>query len=324
MKGTLLGGAVVVVAALVVTGAVLSQRTDEVAAIDGHTVTRDELIFHMRRLAPTVRNELRDADENTVLTRLADRALDEIWRDKTTFILAHDHGLVDSVDYQDFLAEVDRENDSRAKAIAAGRPVYGVANFSPEEYYTHQLTDITTSLEEQLSANAGDPLRVTDTEVRQAFDADRDSWSANATTYTYTTLVVPEAAATTVRQQLAATGRLADVAVREPGATLTTGTYHGGGPNTMSPHTQDLLAVLGKLAPGAISAPTASAGQVTYLQLDSKTVDENTAFADYSQRIRKSLVDKKFAQYLQRRIDRSDITVDTGAVDAINAEDVHL
>jgi hypothetical protein len=311
MKNTLVAGALVAVAALVVTGVVLSNRTDDVATIDGHPVTHDELIFHMRRLAPTIQNSNKAA--------LADRALDEIWHDKTTLILAKEQGLTDSVDYADFVAELDTENDSRATAVAAGQPVYGLTHFSPEEYYTHQLTDITTSLKERLSAKAGDPLWVTDAEVRQAFDVDRESWSANATTYTYTTLVVP-AASPDLQQRVTAAGRLADV--QAPGAQLTTGTFDGGGPNTMNAHTQDLMAVLGNLAPGQISAPVTSAGQVTYYQLDAKTVDENAAFADYSHRIRQSLIDTKFSQYLQRRIDHSDIEVDTAAVDAINAEDV--
>lgn len=317
MRKTLLAGALVAVAALVVTGVVLSNRTDDVATIDGHTVTRDELIFHMRRLAPTVRTD--------ALQQLETRALDEIWRDKTTLILAQEQGLVDSVDYADFLTDLADENDSRAKAIAAGEPVYGVTKFSPEEYYSHHLTEVTTRLKERLSAKADDPLWVTDVEVRQAFDADREAWSANATKYTYSTLVVSVASPDSVaslQQRVAAAGSLASVAASEPGATLTTGTYDGSGPTTMNAHTQDLMAVLGNLAPGQISAPVPSAGQVTYYQLDGKTVDENAAFAGYSRRIQQSLIDKKFAQYLQRRVDNSDIEVDTAAVDAINAEDV--
>lgn len=314
----------VVVAAVAVTVVVLSRSTSDVATIDGHTVTRDELIFHMRRLEPTVRNELRNAKagETTAPQRLADRALDEIWRDKTTLILAEEQGLTDSVDYADFLADLDNENDSRAKDIAEGRTVYGVGHFSQEEYYTHRLTEITTSLKERL---ADGPLRVTEAEVRHTFDTDRDAWSANATTYTYSTLVVPVASqehAVGLRQRVAAAGRLADVAAEEPGAQLTTGTYDGSSPTGMNAHTQDLTTVLGKLAPGQISTPVVGAGQLTYYELDGKTVDEDAAFAAYANRIRASLVDEKFSQLLQRRVDSSDIEVDTAAVDAITEEDV--
>ncbi|MDW5324774.1 hypothetical protein [Plantactinospora sp. KLBMP9567] len=330
-----------VVAALVVTGVALAHRTDGVAAIDGHTVTRDELLFHMRRLAPTVQNELRNeyhlrgaidwtakAGDRTALQQLATRALDEIWRDKTTLILAKEQGLVDSVDHADFLAELADENERRAKAVTAGETVYGVAEFSAEEYYSHRLTELRTSLTKRLSAAPGDPLRVTDADVRRAFDADRDAWSANATTYTYSKLVVPvpDGAAPDyaagLQRRVDAADRLAEVARREPGARLTTATFGGAAPTGPNAHDQDLVAVLGKLAPGQISAPVPAPGQVTYYELDGRTVDEAGAFAEYSRRIRQSLVEQKFDQFLQRQVDDSDIEVDTAAIGSINPEDV--
>jgi hypothetical protein len=341
----LVTGACLALAALVITGVTMlghrTGETGEVASLDGHPVTRDELLFHMRRLAPTVQNELRNkydlpgtvdwnakAGDKTALQRLETRALDEIWRDKTTLVLAKEQGLVDSVDHADFLAELARENESRAQAIAAGRTVYGVARFSPEEYYTHRRTELTTSLKKRLSADAGDPLHVTDAEVRRAFDADRDAWSANATTYKYAQLVVPipDGAsadfADRLQRRVTAAGRLADVAAGEPGAKLTTGTYDGSGSTGLNAHDQDLMAVLGTLAPGRISAPVTGTGQITYYELDGKDIDEDKAFADYSQRIRQSLVEEKFTQFLQRRVESGDIDVDTSAVDAINAKDV--
>ncbi|MER5185011.1 hypothetical protein ABT009_43180 [Streptomyces sp. NPDC002896] len=336
-------GVCLALAALVATGVTMLRhdRTSEVASLDGHPVTRDELLFHMRRLAPTVQNELRNkyhlwgaidwnakAGDKTALQRLETRALDEIWRDKTTLILAKEQGLIDSVDYADFLAGVAKENQSRADAIAAGQTVYGVAQFSPEEYYTHRLTELTTSLKKRLSADVGKPLWVTDADVRHAFDADRNAWSANATTYRYSELVVPVPAgassdyAARLQRRVAAAGRLAAVAPGESGAKLTTGTYDGSGSTGLNAHDQDLMAVLGTLAPGQISAPVTGTGQITYYELDSKKVDEDKAFADYRQRIRQSLLEEKFNKFLQRRVKSSDIEVNTSAVDAINAKDV--
>ncbi|MBF8187329.1 hypothetical protein ITP53_16630 [Nonomuraea sp. K274] len=332
----LVAGVCVALAALVAAVVVLTQRTDEVASLDGHAVTHDELLFHMRRLSPKVQNELRTqyglrgaidwtakAGDRTALQRLATRALDEIWRDKSTLILAKEQGLIGSADHEDFLAELAGENERRAGAIARGEVVYGVAEFAPEEYYSHRLTELTTLLKERLSADG--PLRVTDAEVRRAFDADRDAWSANATTYTYRKLVVPvpDGAsadhAAGVQRRVAAADGLAQVADRELGARLTTATHHGGG---SAAHDQELMTVLGELSPGQISGPVPGTGQITYYELDSRTVDEDAAFADYSRRIRQSLVEEKFNQFLQRRVDDSDIEVDTAAVEAINTEDV--
>ncbi|MEU1518716.1 hypothetical protein ABZ490_42370 [Streptomyces sp. NPDC005811] len=333
-------GACVFLAALVVTLVVTLGHgsSDGVATVAGHPVTRDELLFHMRRLAPTVQNELRtryslvgtpdwnaEVDGKSALRRLEDRALEEIRHDKTLLVLAREQGLVDSVDHRAFLAGLDDENHSRAQAMAAGRTVYGVGRFTAEEYYTHRLTALTTALEQRLAQGADAPLKVTDAEVRHAFDADRDAWSANATTYTYSRLVVPVGGATTaegLRRTVRTAGSLAAVADTAPGARLTTGTYEPGASGGLNAHDQDLAAVLGGLAPGGISAPVRGTGEITYYELDGKKVDEDKAFAAYARRIRLSLVEEKFDQYLQRRVERSDIDVDTSAVDAINAEEV--
>jgi hypothetical protein len=338
----LFAGVCVALAALLVTGlTMLNHRTsDEVASLDGHPVTRDELLFHMRRLAPAVQNELRNtydlrgaidwnakAGDRTALQRLETRALDEIWRDKTTLVLAKEQGLIGSVDYADFLADLAEENESRAEAVAKGGTVYGVTQFSPEEYYTHRLTDLATGLKERLGEGADAPLRVTDAEVRKAFDADKGAWSANATTYEYAQLVVPVPAgaapdyAAGLQRRVKAAGRLA-AAAKEPGARFTTATYEGSGTAGLNAHDQDLMTVLGKLAPGRISAPVTGTGQITFYELDSRRVDEDKAFADYRQRIRQSLVEEKFDQLIQRRVDHSHIDVDASAVDAVKAEDV--
>jgi hypothetical protein len=335
----LVAGVCVTVVALAVTGVVLSHRGSEVASIDGHPVTRDELIFHMRRLEPTVQNELRNAHrqrgpfdwsmsvgDGTALDRLTSRALDEIERDKMTFVLAEEHGIAVPIDHEDLLAQLADENDRRANALTSGEIVYGVTEFSAEEYYSHLRTQITTALKKQLSADADDPLWVDDADVLAAFHADRERWSANATTYRYAKLVAPlpdadAAAAGRLQRRVANVDRLAEVAARVPDATLTTHTYDSAsvGASTQS---DGLRTILERLAPGEISEPVVGASQVTYYELDAKAVDEDAALAEYAYRIRQSLVEEKFQRYLERRVDNSTAEIDAPAVDALNPEDV--
>ncbi|WP_392673278.1 peptidyl-prolyl cis-trans isomerase [Streptomyces sp. LN785] len=337
MTSAVLAVVAVVVATVTMSG---GHRGDDVATLGGRPVTREELLFHMGRLAPTVQNGLTTtyhlaspfswnakAGARTALQRLEASAFDEIREDRATLVLAQQQGLTDSVDYADFTAERTQENESRAQAVAAGQTVYGVTDFSPEEYYTHRLTELATSLKDLLSKKSGDPLHVTDTEIRKEFDADPESWSANATTYAYTQLVVtvPDGApadfATGLQRRVKAAGHLSDV-TGEPGAKVTTGTYGGTGTTGLSTHDQDLMSVLGDLKPGQISAPVKGTGEITYYQLDTRKTDEDKAFTEYSQRIRQSLVEKKYDTYLQRRVDEASMHVDTEAVAAITAKDV--
>ncbi|MFD6425969.1 peptidyl-prolyl cis-trans isomerase [Streptomyces sp. NPDC060198] len=337
LTGAVLALVAVVVVAVTTTG---GRDGEQVATLDGRPVTRDELLFHMGRLAPTVQNELTTTyhlaspfswnaktGAKSALQRLETSALDEIREDRATLVLAQDHGLVDSVDFADLTAERTEENEARAQAVEAGQTVYGVTDFSLEEYYTHRLTELATKLKDLLSKDAGDPLHVTDAEVRKAFDADPDSWSANATTYAYTQLVVqvpdgaPAGFAAALQRRVDAAGHLADV-TGVADAKLTTATYGGSGTTGLSTHDQDLVSVLGELDRGEVSAPVKGTGQITYYQLDSVKTDTDKAFTEYSQRIRQSLVEKKYATYLQRRADDASMHVDSSAVAAINAKDV--
>lgn len=321
-KLLLLAGLGVAVVAATVTGVVLTRPADTVATVAGHDVTRDELVFHMRLLAPAVQDEIRNGFRlpgavdwgaeyggQTGVQRLSTAALDRIRADKVTFVVAREQGIDVAVDYPDFLDELAAENKRRASAVAKGEVVYGVTEFSPDEYYSHRLTEIKTALAKRLA------LPVSDNEVKAAFAADREAWSANATTYAYSRLVVRSPTAD-LRRRVAGAKRLADVA---SAGTLTRATWSGGGLNT---HDQDLAAVLGKLAPGQISAPVPGTGQVTYYQLDSRRVDEAKAFTAYAGRIRQSLADQKFGQYLQRRVDASPLRADTAAVTSITSEDL--
>ena len=330
-----------VVAALAVTGTVLADRGGEVASIDGHPVTRDELLFHMRRVAPTVQSELRNEHRlqgaidwttpvgdgpPSTCSPPAHSTRSGGTRPRSS--LPRSGGSPSRSTTRTYWSELADENEQRADAVARGEAVYGVTEFSAEEYYSHRLTEVTTVLKERLSADTDGPLRVNDADVRRAFDADRAAWSANATTFSYSKLVVrvPDGASpdygARLQRRVAAAGTPGRR--RSPGARR-----HGSRParttaarQVRTPTTRTSWPLLGNLAPGEISAPVMGTGQITYYELDGRTVDERAAFADYSRRIRQSLVEERFDQYLQRTIASSDIEVDADAVDAINAEDV--
>ncbi|MBT0768628.1 hypothetical protein KIH74_06800 [Kineosporia sp. J2-2] len=304
MKGRVLAGclAVVTVACVCAGAAWALGGTDRVATLDGRAITRDELLFQMGRLDRT----------SAAQGDLPDQALDEIRSTEATLDLAREDGQDVWASFQDFLDEVETVNAARASAHARGEVVYGPVEYTPQEYYSHRLAEITTALEKDLSARPGDPLWVGDAEVRQAFDDDPGAWSANATTYEYTELELP------VSADAIGDESLEDV----PGGRLSSGTYTGGTSTGVNPRDQELQAVLGTLEPGQTSAPVVGSSTLTYYRLDHRNIDEEKAFAAYAPRIRQSLTGSKLRRLLDRREGASDFTVDSAAVDAIDAEDV--
>ncbi|GAB3276254.1 hypothetical protein [Kineosporia babensis] len=289
--------AVLLVCVVAAVGAVLALRgsNSQVATLDGQAISRDELLFQMQRLDRTT-------SWNGDVARLADLALDEIRSGQATLALAREHGLVEETTYEAFLEEVEDENTTRGSA----QTVYGVKDFSPQEYYSKRMSELTTQLQRTMLVN--------DAEVRERFDADRAAWSENATTYAYTALVLPASA----RPEKVTD--LDDITTNEK--RLTKAEYSNGDTTGVNPHDQELSSILSTLSEGEISEPVIGAQEITYYQLDGKTVDEETAFEAYASRIRQVLSAEKLDALLEQRMGASDFTVDASAVDAIDAEDV--
>ena len=132
----LIAGVGAAVVALAVTGTVLASPTGEVASLDGHAVTRDELLFHMRRLAPAGTERVAQPGR-PARRRSTSRSHDDRRRDRAraargprarrdpagqaTLVLAEEDGLdrLPSTT-QDFLAELAEENERRATDASPG------------------------------------------------------------------------------------------------------------------------------------------------------------------------------------------------------------
>lgn len=335
---------VVVVAAVVVaTGAVTAawalSGPDDVASIAGHPVSAAEVDFHMRLLRPAVQNQIQvqrgitagpldwdaEVDGTTARQVLEDRALDEIAKDKIVFIVAHELGLVDYVDFSGFESALADENASRARDLADGDVVYGVTSFTQAEYYSHTVTDLRTRMQTALSEHDSDPLHVTDRELTDYYRAHAGDWAANATRYKLTCLTVPvagdrEAVRTDLAARLRGTPDLTAVAAGYPGSTVHLRTLDAADATRPTVPDQEALQQVAGLATGQVTAPLDDGGSLVVWRVDVKTVDDARALSLYASRIRAAVVAEKFDAYLARRVGNSDIVVDHSQMDHIARE----
>lgn len=327
------------VALVAVTTVVVVRRDpDVVATVDGHPITRDELVFHMRLLRPAVQNELQVAlrsggveldwdaehDGRTGVETLRERALAQAVADKELLLVALDLGLVEGVDFATIEAARASENGQRERDLGSGEVVYGLTEFGQAEFYARTLTEVRTQVGEQLSADPEDPLHVTQDEVRAAYESRPEDWSADATTYALTRLVVPvegdrEAARRVLTDQLADRPDLTAVAASWPGATLAAETLTGSAA-AMTPPQRETLQLISGLAAHAMTAPVDDGGRLVVLRLDEALVDADRALAEYGSRIGARLLDDKLDGFLSRRTDDSEIVVDRTALATINLE----
>ncbi|SDA43644.1 hypothetical protein SAMN02910368_00483 [Lachnospiraceae bacterium G11] len=164
----------------------------------GYRITKKELEFHKNIMRNEIRNyyyanfglevdsETWDKEVNGITPEeyLTECALNQSRLDRALFIIAHEEGLIEYDDYDGFLNALKRENESRRKDILAGKVVYGLTEFTPEEYYKHVMADIENELLRRIN--------VDETEVKKYLDENKEEWVNNITTLYISDAIVDE------------------------------------------------------------------------------------------------------------------------------------
>lgn len=188
---------VIVIIIVFILAAVYYSSDKTIALLEGQAITADELEFYETLEESSVRNyysanygitlESEDmwsqqVDGTEPQQLLAERALDRCVNDKALLLLTVEQGIDVPVNYEQFKQAVKEENNVRQKAIKNEDVVYGINQFSEEEYLSHTLTNTRNQLITKLSKEEEQPLYVTDDEIRTYYNANKEDWSANATT----------------------------------------------------------------------------------------------------------------------------------------------
>jgi hypothetical protein len=156
-----------------------------VAEVDGEPVTEEEfrwalarersgVIEHFKRTYGAVVDQAfwhRDYDGATPLETVKQRTLDSIVRMKVQLRLAERHGIIADTSYEGLLLAMERENDSRAKSLAAGLPVYGPSRFDQADFVDFYLGRLTIELKDKL---AGSQLDMTEERLKRHYEAVKD------------------------------------------------------------------------------------------------------------------------------------------------------
>jgi len=108
----------------------------------------------------------------TPLDWLKTRALDECVRILVEKTLARDHGVPTDTSYLAFLQRLERENQRRREAVAAGEPVYGPQQYGEDEYFNYSFTNMVIELKRRLAA---DEFAASDDVLRQRYEQSKDT-----------------------------------------------------------------------------------------------------------------------------------------------------
>jgi hypothetical protein len=106
------------------------------------------------------------------LERIKRQSLDECVRIKVEQLLARDNGVLREISYSAFLDALEKENQRRERAVAAGEPIYGPMQYREDTYFVYVLSNMLIELKRRLGR---DELRAAEDGLRQHYEDIKDS-----------------------------------------------------------------------------------------------------------------------------------------------------
>lgn len=156
-----------------------------VAEVDGEPVTEEEFRQALARERSVVIEQFkrtygaevdetfwqREYDGVTPLETVKRRALDAVARMKVQLRLAERHGIIADASYEGLLLAMERENAARAKALAAGLPVYGPSRLEQADFVDFYLGRLTIELKDKLAESQ---LVMTEERLKRHYEEVKD------------------------------------------------------------------------------------------------------------------------------------------------------
>lgn len=166
-KRILYAAAVCIIAAAVTVVCVIMNKDSKtaLAAIDGGKIYADEMKYYILKERASVIQQFSqngaDVSEKGFWNKayngtvpaeaLAEKAFESLRRDKALFSDCAKRGLSEKLDFEKIRENMQAENKARADALKAGRPVYGVSEYSLETYFDYLRSNLEIKHREQLA-----------------------------------------------------------------------------------------------------------------------------------------------------------------------------
>ncbi|UCC67956.1 MAG: peptidyl-prolyl cis-trans isomerase [Armatimonadota bacterium] len=99
---------------------------------------------------------------------LKQRTLQDCVRTKVELGLAKEKGIVAATDYHAFLQALDKENERRRQALAAGEPIYGPQQYGEDQFFLYIMNNIRIALQRRLPE---EELRASEEALRQYYES---------------------------------------------------------------------------------------------------------------------------------------------------------
>lgn len=303
-------------------------RDPVIGGYQDYNITKAEFAFYQEQMKNSVRNYYQSQYGRTIGSKDWDTPVDgmtpkeylkeiarkECLRIKALFILANAKGVIDYVDYDDFIKHWHAENKKRKQAIEAGEVVYGLTEFSKEEYLSHVTSQIEAELVNGMMSDQEAEGYVTEEEVKQYLQEHSEEWVENITSYDVleVTVSAQEKTATDTLEKVKR-GLEMDLTWQyqsiddvkktiqqlNESVTMTERIFDSDSMQQDIRECYELRMAAERLEEGKVSdVITTSEGQSLIVLLQ-KNVDEESAYQEYAERVRKKIATDRLEEELK-------------------------
>ena len=111
--------------------------------------------------------------EKTPAKRLKERTNEKLTENRVIFDWAVQEGLIKDSSFGYIVADMERENKERAQKIQNGQAVYGVSQFTAEQYYDYLVSNCSVEIRNIIAQ------KLTDSEIKDFYDKNKDELYLN-------------------------------------------------------------------------------------------------------------------------------------------------
>jgi hypothetical protein len=288
----------VVVFALMILGLLGCSQAKTIVTVNGEPIEQEEYKFAL---------QMAGGDSNQDGTK--SEALQALVRMKLIQLEGVKRGLLPSASYTSFVQRWKEENERRALALERNQPIYGPKQYTEENFYNYEYTNLEIRLKEALANHYFD---LSDNKLRKKYESTKDQYYKNQPTIVLKEIVEPKHADSNhayariqadYRKLLQGDSFMDLFSSKKSDAERTSEEIiDESNKRTFSKHREALLLKANQLQVGEFSEIIEERDKYLIIYCASRGESEYTPFEEVRDEVRSQEIDEQYQMFIDQRI----------------------
>lgn len=318
------------------------KREMGVAIINGETISikefelimkkqaADTSIYFMKKYGVSIQNKdfwNTDYSGEVPLKVLKEKSLDEIGKIKVQQLFAREKGITKSINYEDIINDMVKENKMRILAKKEGKVIFGPVQYSEEMYYDYAFSNMVLKLKENLSQKE---LVSTENVLKEYYERNKevlfknqDVIKTNLITVNYNKPANRQKANIVMEEIKAAVGKgkgLDDIKGNDELKISMKELTFDSNPMSEDDIRHNFLSAVKKLSVGKVSEVFDVGTSIYLIQVTDKKDSGYKSYDEAKQVVIQNCADKKYNEFFDELSKKAKVEINRKAYDSITAD----